>query len=212
MSEPRARLIAAHDSRALKLASEALSKGELVVFPTDTVYGIGAAVGRPVAVANLYVAKGRPLDKPIPVLISDVVQLSRLAINFDVRAERVARSFWPGGLTVVLDAVAWLPKEIVGETGRVGLRMPDHPFALQLIEQAGGALAVTSANRSGEPAATNARDAFNALGQRATVIVDGGESPGGTSSTVISIEGDTLKVLREGAIPLDEIAPVFNGR
>ncbi len=212
MNERRARVIPAQDPEAVRVAADTLSSGELVVFPTDTVYGIGAAVDRPDAVANLYVAKGRPLDKPIPVLISDAGQLSRLAVNFDERVERVAEAFWPGGLTIVLDAVAWLPKEIVGETRRVGLRMPDHTFALELIRRSGGALATTSANRSGEPAATNARDAFDALGHRATVVIDGGVSPGGNSSTVISVEGDSLRVLREGAIPLDEIAPVFNGR
>ena len=211
MSGRQAQCISADDVRALQLASNALSRGELIVFPTDTVYGIGAAVDRPDAVANLYVAKGRPLDKPIPVLISDIAQLARLAVNFDERAARVARAFWPGGLTIVLDAVEWLPKEIVGDTGRVGLRMPDHRFALDLISQAGGALATTSANRSGEPAATNADDAFEALGEKATVVVDGGQSPGGTNSTVISIAGETLSVLREGAIPLDEIAPIFYG-
>ncbi len=212
MSDRRARVIPAQDPDALRIAADALSLGELVVFPTDTVYGIGAAVDRPDAVANLYIAKGRPLDKPIPVLISDADQLSRLAVNFDQRAERVAKAFWPGGLTIVLDAVSWLPKEIVGDTGRVGLRMPDHTFALDLIRRSGGALATTSANRSGEPAATNAQDAFDALGHRATVVIDGGVSPGGTSSTVISIEGESLSVLREGAISLAEIAPVFNGR
>ncbi|MGA7672905.1 MAG: L-threonylcarbamoyladenylate synthase, partial [Nitrolancea sp.] len=185
MTEPRSRLISAQDPDAIRVASQALTRGELVVFPTDTVYGIGAAVDRPEAVANLYVAKGRPLDKPIPVLISNFEQLSRLAINFDERAERVARAFWPGGLTIVLEAVDWLPKEIVGDTRRVGLRMPDHQFALDLIAQSRGALATTSANRSGEPAATSAEDALAALGDRAAVVVDDGPSPGGTSSTVI---------------------------
>lgn len=186
-------------------AARLLQAGELVVFPTDTVYGIAAAVDRPDAVARLYVAKGRPLDRPIPVLISDFLQVQRLAPKSDARLERLLRQYWPGGLTVVLEAAGWLPHEIVGATGHVGLRIPDHPLALALIRAAGGALATTSANRSGEPAATNALAAFEALAHEAALVIDDGPSPGGVNSTVIAVDGERITILREGSMSAGDL-------
>jgi len=186
-------------------AAALLREGGLVAFPTDTVYGIAAAVDRPDAVARLYVAKGRPLDRPIPVLISDFEQVKRLAPSADARLERLLRRYWPGGLTVVLEAAEWLPREIVGDTGHVGLRIPDHPLALALIDAAGGALATTSANRSGEPAATNAGEAYNALAHQSSLVIDDGPSPGGVNSTVIAVDGDRITILREGALTAREL-------
>ena len=200
MGNVTAKLMSSSDPKIIHCASEILKRGDLVVFPTDTVYGIGAAVDQPEAVAQLYVAKGRPLDRPIPVLISSFDQLMRLARNIDDRVERFLRDFWPGGLTVVLDAAEWLPTEIVGETGRVGLRMPDHPVALKVIAAAGGALATTSANRSGEQASTTATGALQALGDQVSLVIDDGSSPVGTHSTVVSIDGGQLTILRIGAI------------
>ncbi len=209
MGRRRARLIPSSAPDVVSVASKLLQQGELIVLPTDTVYGIGASVDLPDAVARLYVAKGRPLDRPIPVLISGVEQLARLSSNLDPRVEQFARRYWPGGLTVIVDAVDWLPDEIVAGTGRVGLRMPDHPLALAIIRAAGGALATTSANRSGESAATTAAEALDALGDQAALVVDDGPSPGGVHSTVVSVEGDRLVVVREGAIPRNEITPTL---
>ena len=199
--ERRAECRPASNPAAIEFAAELLSQGELVIFPTDTVYGIGAAVDRPDAVARLYVAKGRPLDRPIPVLISNIAQVQRLACDVDARLERFLRNFWPGGLTVVLKAAKWLPREIVGDTGNVGLRIPDHNVALALIEAAGGAIATTSANRSGEPAATTPEEAYEALADEAALVLDGGMSPGGINSTVIAVESGRITILRDGAIP-----------
>jgi L-threonylcarbamoyladenylate synthase len=196
----RAQCRPASNPGMIEYAANLLKQGELVVFPTDTVYGIGAAVDRPDAVARLYVAKGRPLDRPIPVLISNFDQVERLARNVDARLERFLRNYWPGGLTVVLEAAEWLPREIVGDTGHVGLRIPDHEVAVALIEAAGGAIATTSANRSGEPAATTPEDAFDALADEAALVLDGGMSPGGTNSTVVAIEQGRVTILRQGAI------------
>ena len=197
----RAEWRSASSSGVIDYAANLLNQGELVVFPTDTVYGIGAAVDRPDAVARLYVAKGRPLDRPIPVLISSFDQVERLTRDVDARLGPFLRNFWPGGLTVVLKAATWLPREIVGDTGHVGLRIPDHEVAVALIEAAGGAIATTSANRSGEPAATTPEDAYEALSGEAALVVDGGASPGGINSTVIAIESGRITILRHGAIP-----------
>lgn len=201
----RAELLPATTTGVIERAAELLQAGELIVFPTDTVYGIAAAVDRPDAVARLYVAKGRPLDRPIPVLISGFEQVQRLAPNTEAQLEPLLRRYWPGGLTVVLEAADWLPQEIVGDTGRVGLRIPDHPLALALIDAAGGALATTSANRSGEPAATNAREAYEALAHQAALVIDSGPSPGGVNSTVIAVTDDRIIILREGAITAHEL-------
>jgi L-threonylcarbamoyladenylate synthase len=207
---PAARILSSSDQNAVDVASELLRHGELIVIPTDTVYGIAASVDRPDAVARLYVAKGRPLDRPIPVLVSEFDQLARLTRQLGTHVEPFVRRFWPGGLTVVLEAAAWLPREIVGDSGRVGLRMPDHPTALAIIAAAGGALATTSANRSGQPAATSAGEALAALGHQAALVIDDGPSPGGVHSTVVAIDYGKLSLLREGAIPFDEIAPNFS--
>jgi L-threonylcarbamoyladenylate synthase len=200
-----AELLPATTPGVVERAANLLRVGELIVFPTDTVYGIAAAVERPDAVARLYVAKGRPMDRPIPILISDFDQVSRLSPRADPRLERLLRSYWPGGLTVVLEAAPWLPHEIVGDTGHVGLRLPDHPLALELIRAAGGALAVTSANRSGESAATNAGDAYEALAHQAALVIDDGPSPGGVNSTVIAVNGERVTILREGALTAAEL-------
>ncbi|HET7034506.1 MAG TPA: L-threonylcarbamoyladenylate synthase [Thermomicrobiaceae bacterium] len=182
-------------------AAELLRAGELVVFPTDTVYGIGAAVYNPKAVARLFVAKGRPSDRPIPVLVSGSDQIARLTSHVDPRVARLIERFWPGALTVVLPAAPWLPGELVRGTGTVGLRFPDNEVARSIIRQAGGAVATTSANRSGEPEARTAAEAAEALGAHVALIVDGGPASGGVPSTVITFEGDELRVLRAGAIP-----------
>uniref|UniRef100_A0A7C2W6P4 L-threonylcarbamoyladenylate synthase n=2 Tax=Thermorudis TaxID=1649508 RepID=A0A7C2W6P4_9BACT len=212
MSEARrARVVRADDPQAIPLATSVLREGGLVVFPTDTVYGVGAAVDRPEAVARIYVVKGRPLERPIPVLISSLDQLERLVTRVDERVRRLAEAFWPGALTIVLPAQDWLPEEIVRDTRAVGLRMPDHPVALAVIEASGGALATTSANRSGEREACTADEAVEALGDRVELIIDGGRSPGGVPSTVVAVEGDSLRILRVGALEPDFVERVFRG-
>lgn len=209
MPKQRARIVNANDPDAVAIATTVLRRGGLVVFPTDTVYGVGAAVDRPEAVGRIYHVKGRPLDRPIPVLISSLDQIERLATSVDERVLRLAQAFWPGALTIVLPAQEWLPEEIVRDTGAVGLRMPDHPVALAIIEASGGALATTSANRSGEREAQTADEAFAALGDRVELIIDGGRAPGGVPSTVVAVSGDTLEVLRVGALDPAQIERVF---
>lgn len=197
---------------AVDHALQVLEQGGLVVFPTDTVYGVGAAVRRPDAVARLYVAKGRPLERAIPVLVSSEAAAIRLSSSAPSTARRLMERFWPGPLTIVLPAANWLPEEIVRDTGGVGVRMPDHPIALELIERSGGALATTSANRSGEGETRTGKAAAESIGDRVDLVLDGGASPGGVPSTVVRIfsEGGSFEILREGAIARDEIAIALN--
>lgn len=210
MSRPsHGQLLAADDPRTLDRAAAALQAGELIVLPTDTVYGVAASVDRPDAVERLYVVKGRPLDRPIPVLVSGLSEIARLTREVDPLVIELLRRFWPGALTLVLPASEWLPREIVRDTGRVGLRMPDHPLALAIIARAGGALATTSANRSGEPEARSAAEAQAALGERVSLVVDAGPSPGGVPSTVLIVEGRRLRVARRGALDPSAIVQAF---
>lgn len=198
------------DPAAIDDAMETLENGGLVVFPTDTVYGVGASVRRSDAVARLYVAKGRPLERAIPVLVSGEDSVGSLATEVHEFAGALMRRYWPGPLTIVLPAADWLPEEIVRDTGCVGVRMPDHPVALELIRRSGGALATTSANRSGEPETRTAVDAAEQIGDRVDLVLDGGESPGGVPSTVVKIESDgSWTILRTGAITEAQIARVI---
>ena len=198
--ERYAPVLPASDPATIRRAAELLRAGGLVVFPTDTVYGIAASVERPDAVARIYVAKARPLDRAIPVLVSDIAQVTRLTRGVTPSISRLLAAYWPGALTVVLPAADWLPVEVTAGAGTVGLRMPDHPTALAIIAGAGGAVATTSANRSGQADARSASEALAALGHAVDLIVDGGPSPGGVPSTVIAIEDGRVRVLRRGAI------------
>jgi L-threonylcarbamoyladenylate synthase len=197
---------------AIDHALKVLDQGGLIVFPTDTVYGVGASVRKPDAVARLYVAKGRPLERAIPVLVSSVDAALRLASRSSPAAQRLMERFWPGPLTIVLPAADWLPEEIVRDTGGVGVRMPDHPVALALIEGSGGALATTSANRSGEPETRTGDAAGRSIGDRVDMVLDGGESPGGVPSTVVRLFSDDgeVEILRQGAITKEEIATALS--
>ena len=191
-------------------AAEALRAGEVVAIPTDTVYGLAAAIDRPDAIDRLYAIKGRPAEKAIPVLIADIGDVYRLTPNFSARAAHLARTFWPGALTMVLPARPELPQGVTTVTGdgvlTVAVRVPDDELARGIIAAAGGALAVTSANRSGAAPAVEARE-VNRLGlAEPLLIVDGGRAPGGVPSTIVAVTAEAFEVLREGAIPASAIA------
>ncbi|WP_098459091.1 L-threonylcarbamoyladenylate synthase [Flavimobilis soli] len=194
---------------SLDEAVAALQRGAVVVLPTDTVYGIGADAFDADAVAALLAAKGRGRQMPPPVLVPDVRTLDGLAtdVTDDVRA--LVERFWPGGLTVILTAQPMLAWDL-GEThGTVALRMPDHPAALALLRRT-GPLAVSSANRTGQPAAMTAQEAHDQLGDSVQVYLDGGAAPGGVASTIVDATGPRMRVVRAGAIgvaDLREIVP-----
>nr|WP_260176606.1 L-threonylcarbamoyladenylate synthase [Cellulomonas cellasea] len=192
---------------SLDAAVEALGRGDLVVLPTDTVYGIAADAFDPVAVQALLDAKGRGRQMPPPVLMPDLRTLDGLATAVPAGARALAEAFWPGGLTLIVRAQPSLAWDL-GEThGTVALRVPDHPVALELLRRT-GPLAVSSANRTGKPAGTDVREAYRQLGARVPVFLDGGEAPGGVSSTIVDATGDVLRVVREGALSLEELRAV----
>ncbi|WP_066464956.1 L-threonylcarbamoyladenylate synthase [Sanguibacter suarezii] len=195
---------------AIDEAVHVVQRGGLVVLPTDTVYGIGADAFDPDAVAALLAAKGRGRQMPPPVLVGSLATLDGLATDVPDAARALATHFWPGALTLILTAQPSLAWDL-GETfGTVALRMPDHPTALALLART-GPMAVSSANRTGSPAAVTAQDAYDQLGASVRVYLDAGDAPGGVASTIVDATGPVLRVVRAGAISLAElnaVAPV----
>ena len=203
------RVLPSSDPQALRLALEALQGGGLVAFPTDTVYGLGALVQIPESIQALYTAKGRQAAKAIPLLLSSPEELGRVALAVSPMARRLAERFWPGPLTLVVPKHPSLPKYLgqpaeLSSQATVGVRMPDHAVALALLRVT-GPLAVTSANRSGEASATTAREVVEQLGGRIGLVLDGGQTPGGVSSTVVDCSSQDPVILRQGPISLEEL-------
>jgi L-threonylcarbamoyladenylate synthase len=188
----KTRLLQADAPGAVEEAAAALGRGELVAFPTDTVYGLAAGHDH---LRKLYVAKDRPKEKRIPVLLSDAANLEASALVTPA-ARALAQRFWPGPLTLVLPA----PRR-----GTLAFRVPDHAVARRLIAASGGGLPVTSANRSGQPDARTAEEVREQLDGRIALILDGGRTTGGVASTVVDCTTDQIKILREGAISAADI-------
>jgi L-threonylcarbamoyladenylate synthase len=189
---------------AVEAASLAIQRGRLVVLPTDTVYGVGADAFDPAAVRALLAAKGRGREMPPPVLVSAATTLDALAVRVPDYARALVERFWPGPLTLVCHQQASLQWDLGDTRGTVAVRMPDHEIAREILERT-GPLAVSSANRTGMPAATDADQAEEMLGDDVEVIVDAGRSPGGAASTIIDVTGPRGRVLRRGALGLDEL-------
>jgi len=183
----------------LERAVRLLDQGELIVVPTETVYGLAGDLEIPGVLEKMYRAKGRPDDKPIPLFAAEVSWIEKAGAKLGPGERALAERFWPGPLTLVLR---------VGD-GFKGFRIPDYPVSLALLKKVGRILGVTSANRSGEPSAETAEAARAALGERVGVILDAGPSPGGIPSTVVKASGGTLEILRAGAIAPEDIMRIY---
>lgn len=192
-------------------AVEALEEGKLVAFPTDTVWGLAADATNHMAVAEIFTAKGRPILQPLAVLVPDTGAAEKLAV-FNHSARKLAREFWPGALTLVLRRRprAGLSGLVTSGLTTIGLRIPDHPLALELLNAFGKPLAVTSANLSGVASGTTASAVADSLGASLALILDGEPGPGGVESTVVAAEEDALKILREGVISTKMLAGVVD--
>lgn len=190
----------------LGIAAELLRRGELVAFPTDTVYGLGAHSQLPRAIEQIYVVKGRREEKGIPLLLADIDSLSALVTEVPEVARRLARAFWPGGLTLILPKKPTVPA-VVSRDPTVAVRIPDHPLTLALIRKVGAPLATSSANRSGEPSLTTAQEVRAVFDGQIAAIIDGGETPGGIASTIVDCTAQPPKILRVGAIPVEQLLP-----
>jgi L-threonylcarbamoyladenylate synthase len=198
-----------NEEQAISAARDAISRGELIVLPTDTVYGVGADPFSVAAVNTLLTAKGRGREKPSPVLVASLDDARRLAAVITPQAQALMEAFWPGALTVVVPARPEIGWDLGETNGTVALRMPDDAFARKLLTEL-GPLAVSSANLTGHAPALTVADAQRQLGSRVAVYLDGGQSRGGEPSTVV-IVGETLTVVREGAIAADAVVGVAAG-
>ena len=184
---------------AIPRAAAVLARGELVVVPTDTVYGVACSPFDSAAIGRIFAAKGRPPDKAIPVLLADGEDVIRLASSVPPIAQKLAAHFWPGPLTMILPKRKGLPPNL-SAYATIGLRVPDHDGCRALIRAAGGAIAATSANRSGAANPTTVEEAAAQLGEAVALYLDGGKTAGDRPSTVVSLEGGKLTVLRPGPV------------
>ena len=201
-----AAILAADDPKALERAAHALSGGGLVAFPTDTVYGVGCLAGDAAAIARLFEVKGRGREKAIAILLADPSDWMLVAQTIPESAARLARRFWPGALTLIVPRRSDLPS-VLGPNPTVGVRIPDHALARDLV-RAAGPLAVTSANRSGGPNPKTAADVESGIGSGVELILDGGLAPGGEPSTVVDCTMDPPIWVRGGPISLADLRTV----
>jgi len=199
-------LLPTNSPQVIEIALHVLRGGGLVAYPTDTVYGLAALLHDAAAIERIYQAKERSPNKAIAVLIGEFEQVDLVAAQLPAAARRLAERFWPGALTLVVPGHPNLPTNL-SPLPTIGVRMPDHAFARELLRQA-GPLATTSANLSGGP---NPRDAQEVLAQmegRIELVIDGGAAPGGVPSTVVDCSGAQLVILRAGAISAEDIFAV----
>ena len=189
----------------LEKAVRSLGNGGVVVFPTDTLYGLGADVFSLPALQRIFSIKGRPADLALPVLVADMDQLEAVALPMSSQARRLAQRFWPGPLTLVMHRSPDLPDLVTGGADTVAVRMPGHPVPLELARRLGRPITGTSANLSGQPDLLDLGALENQLGNLVDHIIQTGPVPAGTASTIMDVTGDAPQLLREGAISLEEI-------
>lgn len=185
-----------------------LQKGGIVACPTDTVYGVVAAINIEPAVERIYRIKGRPRSQALPILLADKSQMADVAKIVPLVAWRLADKFWPGALTLVLLKSKSVPDIVTGGGKTIAVRMANHPMPMAIIRGLGVPIVGTSANLSGHPSALTAEEVRTQIGDRLDMIIDGGRCPGGIESTIIDLSGQTPLILRRGAISQEEIEPV----
>jgi len=199
----KTRILKTTSPEAIPAALDIQLRGGLIAFPTDTVYGLGTSAFNSSAVEKIYTAKGRPFEKAIPVLIGNQEDLIQLTSSMPEMANRLIHKFWPGPLTIIVFKKSTVPGS-VSSTSTIAIRMPDHLFTLELLNQT-GPLAVTSANLSNQPDPTTAEQVLEQLDGRIDLLLDGGETPRGYPSTLVDCTGSLPILLRAGPISEMEI-------
>lgn len=195
------------DKSAIDAAAQAIRRGALVAFPTETVYGLAADALNPEAVARVFEVKGRPANNPLPVQVASERDIPQVAVDIPCVAAELIRRFMPGPLTIVLRASPDVPDLVTAGTGTVGVRIPDHPVALELLRSAAIPIVAPSANPSGEPPPTSAEEVLAYLGGRIEYLLDAGPSQIRIASTVVDLTSTPPRILRHGAISDEELAP-----
>lgn len=199
----------APDRQAIEYAASFIRRGRVVAIPTDTVYGLSTDPFNLAAIERVFRVKGRPESQALPILVNSIEQAVTLVRDVPDVFLTLASKFWPGALTLVVEATHRLPLKVTGNTGRVALRWPDSRVVSALIEAVGGPITGTSANLSGYPSCTNAEAIVQQLGDRLPLILDAGDTGGVLSSTIVRVEDDSWFVAREGALPESEIRKAF---
>ncbi len=193
----------------LERAVDILRAGGLIAFPTETVYGLGADASNPQAVAKIFAAKGRPADHPLIVHIPDASHLGRWARDIPAQARLLAEKFWPGALTLILKRRDGVPDAVTGGQDTVGLRVPSHPLARELLAAFGGGIAAPSANKFGRISPTTAQHVRDDLGDAVPLVLDGGPCPIGIESTIVDLTGEHAVILRPGALSAFDVGRVL---
>ncbi len=193
-----------------KIKREIAEENALIVYPTDTVYGVGGSMYSIEAIEKIYAAKEREFTSPLIALVSDVNRVQEIAHMGGNREkiEKLMKEFWPGALTIILDKKDSVPARMVSGGTSVGVRMPNHPVALDIIEACGGILPTTSANISGEPSPKNHTEVSDSFKSRVEIVVEGGDCPVGIESTILDMRGEP-KILRAGGISKEELEEVI---
>jgi L-threonylcarbamoyladenylate synthase len=190
---------------ALRAASRVISSGGIAAVPTETFYGLCARYDDPAVLEKLYAMKGRPRNRAIPLIIGDAGMLGLVAAKVTGPAHRLIRRFWPGPLTLLLDAREDLPQLITAGTGKVAVRVPGASFALDLARSIGIPLTSTSANISGLPPAQSSEEVIRHFGDALDIVIDGGRTPDGLPSTIVEVIGERVKIVRPGKISEEEV-------
>lgn len=196
---------------SIKEIGEKLKKGNIIIYPTDTVYGVGGIIEEETLI-KIYKAKSRSFSSPLIALVNSLEKVKEIAFienKNQEKIEKLIKAFWPGGLTIILKKKEVVPSIMVSNGETVGVRMPNHKKALEIIESAGGILATTSANISGENTPSSFEELSEEFKKRVDIIVNGGKCPIGTASTIIDISSENVKILREGSISKLEIENVI---
>lgn len=193
------------EAEVLRYAAEFLTRGSVVAIPTDTFYGLAADPFNLAAVDEIYRVKGRPETRALPILVKSLEQAIQLAREVPQNFLKLAQEFWPGALTLVVDAANRLPLKVTANTGKVALRWPKSGVARALIDEFEGPITGTSANISGFPSCSSAEQVMKQLGSRLPLILDGGETGAMLGSTIVDLHGGAWRVIREGAVPVADI-------
>jgi L-threonylcarbamoyladenylate synthase len=201
--------IALPNAQTIALAVELLKKGELVAFPTETVYGLGADASNGEAVKKIFAAKGRPADHPVIVHVASLEALESWAKDVPLMAYKLTEAFWPGPLTLILKRSSDVLDAVTGGQETVGVRVPAHEVALQLLRAFGGGIAAPSANRFGRISPTTAQHVFSELGDLVKLILDGGEAQVGLESTIVDTTSASFRILRPGGVSLEAMSEVL---
>lgn len=193
------------NNQKIKETAEKIKKGGIVVFPTETVYGIGTNALNAEAVKKLYQIKERPLNKPISLLVNSIEMIEKIAKDISEIEYKIIKRFFPGPLTIILNKKDIVPNIVTSNQKTVGIRMPENEIALKLIEYAGIPLATPSANISGKPSGTEIKDIIKELGEKVDCYIDGGKSKLGLASTIVQVVNGEPKILRQGFITEEQI-------